>query len=437
MEMNDWLFYFISSCLFWAIIHISIGIFFTKKNVSFFLHIIVWIAFYTIEIIGSNYIDMPILRLNLEIIYSLCICMMLYCGSKRKKLIWILVINLLGMIAETVIGYIFIFANVEISQTEVLASFISEIMLLMILMGLKISNHSRSKRDMLLKYWCILFCMSVGSIFVLYTIIFLYTKIEDKSVTVFDMIFSAFVLKINFFALHIYENLLDRIGTQKQQIIFDKQIQLYKKQILEQEESNLNIRNIRHDIKNHLICIKECMDRNDLEYAKKYIHELLNGENYLKINSIMNSGNIVVDALVNYKYIEMQRLKIELETHIEIPYKMEFNDADICVILGNCLDNSIEAVSMIENLQLKKISIELIYRKNNLLLKIMNPYNGILKCGARGEYITTKENAKNHGVGLKSVKKAVQKYNGLVEINSENGIFQVQILLYASSANCK
>lgn len=436
MEMNDWLFYFISLCLFWAIIHVSIGIFFTKKDVPF-LYVIVWMAFYTIEIIGSKYIDMPILRLILEIVYSLCIYMMLYCRSIGKRLIWILVINLLGMITETIMGYIFIFANVEISQTDILTSIIIKIVILMILIGLKISNHSRLEWDILLKYWCTLFCMPVGSIFVLYTIITLYTKIEDKSVTVFDMIFSAFVLKINIFIFHMYENILNRIGTQKQQIKFDKQIELYKKQILEQEESNLNIRNIKHDIKNHLICIKECMDRNDLDYAKKYIHELLNGENYLKINSIMNSGNIVVDALINYKYMEMQRLKIELETHIEIPYNMEFNDADICVILGNCLDNSIEAVSMIENLQLKKISIELIYRKSNLLLKIMNPYNGILKSDTRGEYITTKENARNHGIGLKSVKKAVQKYNGLVEINSENGIFRVQILLYASSVNCK
>lgn len=433
--MNDFLFYLISSCLFFAIIQESMGIFFHKRDVPYFISIMAWVMFYVIEIIGTTYIGIPILRLLLDIVCSLCLCLILYFGSIRKRLIWILIVNLMGMITETIVGYAFIFIGLKIDQIKVLGSFVSKIILLMILIGLKASNYSRLKRDIPFKYWCVLFFISVGNIFVLNTIFSLCYKTENKNSPIFAMISSAFILATNFLILHIYENLSERMESQKQQIIFNKQIELCKNQIQEREESNHNIRNIKHDIENHLICIKEYMDRDELDYARKYINDLLMGKSYFQINSPINSGNIVVDALLNYKFMKMQQIGIEMKTHIEIPYDMDFNDADICIILGNCLDNSIEAVSIIDDMRPKIINIGLIYRKNNLIFSITNPFVGTIVQDKKGQYITTKKDAVNHGIGLNSVEKAVKKYNGLLEISSKNGIFKVQILLYAIGKN--
>lgn len=107
--MNDFLFYLISSCLFFAIIQESMGIFFHKRDVPYFISIMAWVMFYIIEIIGTTYIGIPILRLLLDIVCSLCLCLILYFGSIRKRLIWILIVNLMGMITETIVGYAFIF----------------------------------------------------------------------------------------------------------------------------------------------------------------------------------------------------------------------------------------------------------------------------------------------------------------------------------------
>ena len=67
-----------------------------------------------------------------------------------------------------------------------------------------------------------------------------------------------------------------------------------------------------------------------------------------------------------------------MKTLIEITYDMYFNDDDICIILGNCLDNSIEAVSIIDDMRPKIINIGLIYRKNNLIFSITNPFVGTI-----------------------------------------------------------
>lgn len=431
------LFYLISSFMFLIIIREAMDIFFVKKNVTFFLSVFAWMIFYIIEIIGTNYISIPILLLIFEMMSNLFLCMILYSGSLRKKLLWILFINFLGMVVESIVGYFFIFVDVSVSDTQMLGSFISKIILLMILILLKIFTHSRLKRDISIGYWFVLFFVPMGSIFILNTLFSLCESSKEKNASVMALLSSAVILSINFLIFHIYEFLSDRLEIRRQQIIFNKQVELCKNQIAEREESDLNIRNIKHDIENHLICIREFIDRNDMAFAKRYIEDLLSENNYFKSNSSINSGNIVVDTLLNYKNSVMQDLGIQMITHIEIPYNFEFNDADICVILGNCIDNSIEAVKVIDESSRRCITLELIYRKNSLILRISNPFRGNIMKDQHGNFITTKNEPENHGIGLISVAKAVKRYNGLVNITTNDNIFCVQILMYSMGKNYK
>lgn len=228
-----------------------------------------------------------------------------------------------------------------------------------------------------------------------------------------------------------------KLEFRKQQRYFNNQVELCKNQLNEWEKSSLSIRNIKHDIKNHLICIREYIERDNMQLAKKYIEDLLDEDIYLKSNSYIDSGNIVVDALLNYKNNIMHHLGINMTTHIEIPYNFNFNDADICVILSNCLDNSIEAVKRVKNKDQRLISLEFIYRKNSLMLKVTNPFCGNVIKDRHANYITTKKESGNHGIGIISIKKAVKKYNGLVNITTDNNIFCIQILMYPLKENYK
>lgn len=149
----------------------------------------------------------------------------------------------MGMITETIVGYVFIFGNIHFNQSKILGSFISKIILLMLLMILKVLNHNRLKRDIPFSYWCVLFSIPVGSIFILNTLFSLCEQSNDKNATVLSLLSSAVILGLNFMIFNVYKNLSDRMEITKQQIIFNKQIELCKDQIHEREESNLNIRN--------------------------------------------------------------------------------------------------------------------------------------------------------------------------------------------------
>ena len=102
---------------------------------------------------------------------------------------------------------------------------------------------------------------------------------------------------------------------------------------------------------------------------------------------------------------------LEQQIPIDLPYK----DSDICIILGNLLD--------------KEIRVYIMYFRHKFKIKVSNYYEGQLKKDGSGDYVTGKGDKINHGLGLKSVRTIVESYGGLMEISSEDFIFQVSILI--------
>ena len=91
------------------------------------------------------------------------------------------------------------------------------------------------------------------------------------------------------------------------------------------------------------------------------------------------------------------------------------------------MDNAIEAT---EKLEVEKdIFVSLMYRKEKLLIKVRNPYTGDLKKDRVGNYISEKKDRENHGIGLKSVRKVVEKYEGVMEIHTEDQIFEICVII--------
>ncbi len=109
--------------------------------------------------------------------------------------------------------------------------------------------------------------------------------------------------------------------------------------------------------------------------------------------------------------------------------KMEFKGADICLILGNLLENAVEAAEKAK--KKKYIKIQMKYDRGNLLIFLMNSYQGRLIKMKDKRLKSTKSDAGNHGVGLPSVYRAVAKYNGTVTVDdSIPERFLVRVVLY-------
>ena len=198
----------------------------------------------------------------------------------------------------------------------------------------------------------------------------------------------------------------------------------------ESVQLTLQLRDIKHNMKNNLISILAYAENKEYEKMTGFIEEIM-GEGGMMIASISNSGNIVIDSLIGYWYVTAQNKRIIFKTDICIPMIMPFKGADLSLILGNLLENAVEAAEKVE--ENRYINVKMKFDKNNLLLFVENSYKGKLLKTRDSRLKSTKSDAENHGVGLASVYRAVAKYHGSVIIeDSEPGKFKIRIVLYSN-----
>lgn len=202
------------------------------------------------------------------------------------------------------------------------------------------------------------------------------------------------------------------------------QLEAYDRQADEKRGKEREFRKMKHDMKNNMIYLKELLNT-DAEKAREFLDEYI-GQNEAT-DEISKSENLAVDALINYKNMTAREKGITIHLESQIPAELPYESTDLSIILGNLLDNAIEAT---EKLEVEKdIFVSLMYRKEKLLIKVRNPYTGDIKKDRTGNYISEKKDRENHGIGLKSVRKVVEKYEGVMEIHTEDQIFEICVII--------
>lgn len=145
--------------------------------------------------------------------------------------------------------------------------------------------------------------------------------------------------------------------------------------------------------------------------------------------TISKTDNSVVDALVNYKYTIAKRFGIDFIVKLEIPVSLPFDSADMCVILGNALDNALEA-NIRADIEKRYVKLNMRMERNNLVIIIENSFDGHISKDKKGKILTVKTNKIDHGLGLDSIQKAVNKYHGFMKKSYTKNVFTLEILLY-------
>ena len=140
---------------------------------------------------------------------------------------------------------------------------------------------------------------------------------------------------------------------------------------------------------------------------------------------ISKTDNIIVDALVNSKYTLAKRRGIDFIIELNIPRELPFENADLSIVLGNILDNALEA-----NSSEGKIFLSMKYEKSILFIFLKNTYDRPINRHKDGEIVTNKADASNHGIGLKSVRKITEKYYGasIIEIDEKEFVMKISMI---------
>jgi sensor histidine kinase YesM len=200
---------------------------------------------------------------------------------------------------------------------------------------------------------------------------------------------------------------------------------LLTKQVNEVQNMYMTMRGWRHDYHNHLQTLKAHIKMNQINKAKDYLDQL--ELDLDQINQLIESGNVNLDAILNSKLSLALKNDIEIHYKAEVPAELTVSDIDLCVLIGNLIDNAVEACDkMAETDGAKFIRLYIGVLKKQLYISVTNATNELVR-KLDEDYITTKRG--NHGHGLKRINHIVEKYEGYINRKNEPGVFVTEIML--------
>ena len=199
------------------------------------------------------------------------------------------------------------------------------------------------------------------------------------------------------------------------------QSDLIRKQTVEIQNMYRQMQEWRHDYRNHIQNMKNRLDGDQGE-LEQYLDEL--ADDLTQTDTSIQTGNVMADAVLNSKLSVAEQKSIQLNVKAHIPKGIEMTDVEMCSVLGNLLDNAIEAC---EKLPCDKrfLRVYIDKFKGQFYLSVQNSSPSIQR--DKGIFRTTK--AGTHGFGLFRIDRIAKKYGGYVNRQYEEGVFATELLL--------
>ncbi len=235
------------------------------------------------------------------------------------------------------------------------------------------------------------------------------------------------------YVVKTFQNMIVLNREKNSRIILEKQIGNMQEHIEETERIYSGIRSMKHDMKNTLAVIMELAGKDETE-LQTYLSEINKGFEQLEFR--FRTGNTVADVLLNMKYHEAVRTIPDIEIDAErllFSENMHIQSYDIGVIIGNALDNAIEACRKLKAEQQEAetfIRISSFTRGKMFFIEVENSFNGKVRRKKQSEFpVTEKSDNRAHGMGLANIKHTAEKYHGGVDWTAEGKVFMLSVMM--------
>lgn len=201
------------------------------------------------------------------------------------------------------------------------------------------------------------------------------------------------------------------------------QSDLMKKYCDEVESMYMKMRGWRHDYHNHIQAMQASMAMGKYEEVNEYLHQL--NDDLSNVDTVLKTGRVMVDAILNGKISIASQNDIPVNAKARVPQEAGLNDVDLCVIIGNLLDNAIEENKKLDR-ERRFIRIYMGAKNTHLYIAVTNAAG---KKRQRGNSFFPSSKGAMHGFGLARVAAIVKKYDGIFTADSEDGGFTAEVLL--------
>lgn len=367
-------------------ISVFINIFLGKSRLSLLLNRLTYVFYFLISTIGWLYGQSTTLNLILNTLPILLITLQYY-SSWSKKIFSVISSCAVGMFIDWM-GFA-VFGNTEIIES----GFIQAIIFLILCSLFRYYYKNQEDYSFKSRYSWLLILIAVGT-----ALIGVLTVNEDSS---YDYLIALILLFINFLNFYIYNLEQESFKAQHKLKLIETSNYAYQNQIKIMNESQQKIRFLRHDFYRHINKLKNLSEENDVQSIKQYLNEMEDAVVVKKEYS--KTGNDDVDSLLNYELSLAAEFGAEIIYDVNLPEKLNISSFDITIILGNLMDNAIEAL---RNSEKKLLKVNIQFNKGIIRIDIENSYDPKYK---------KKHDGREHGIELLSVENTLQKYHGKLD----------------------
>lgn len=209
----------------------------------------------------------------------------------------------------------------------------------------------------------------------------------------------------------------------------DKRIDAYQSDLMkkycdEVESMYTKMRGWRHDYHNHIQVVKANMSLGEYGQAADYLDKL--EQDLTEVDQVLKTGNVMVDAILNSKLSMIQERHIGVDATAAVPGDIAISGIDLSVLIGNLMDNAMEACLEIPEEKERFIRVYIDIVKKQLYISVTNSMKGRAVRAGEG-FLSRKQGS--HGFGLFRIDSIVAKYHGYLNRQSENGVFATEVML--------
>lgn len=405
------------------IIYKYMGVFFETRRTSGKIEFISFAIYYLLGTILFIYVNIPFVLLIYNLISFVALSYN-YESTLRNRILSAFFIILILVGVETIVGVLSGYLDFSLFAMNKYSSFYGIISgrIIAYAIFLVMNNFKNIKKGETVpnSNWFSIAFIPVSSLFVVLLLF------QARGISMMQVMTGVvLIMLINFATFYLYDVITAALSDKMQSMLILEQNKYYDKQLETIKTSLQTTSAIRHDLKNHMFSIHTLIENRDMDEALNYISEIMEDIGTRKDRSA--TGNTVIDSIVNFKLQEAEQSGIKSNLELKIPEKLDIPSFDMTVILGNLLDNAIKAVHEVK--ENPYINLKIKFDKGRLMIQVDNPYAGEI-IEENGQILTTHDDKENHGIGLQSVKKAIQKYDGIMNIEYDENIFSVTLLIY-------
>ena len=287
---------------------------------------------------------------------------------------------------------------------------------LIVLALIQISTQIIRKNDSIIPRWTI--PLVVGQLFSIFAeALLLQLSIYENISAFYIAIYSACLLYINLVICFYTETIKTAYNERHMRELAEQQLQIQVSYYEKEQQARDATRALWHDIKKYTNATQDLFQHGDMENAVQSLQQATTALS--EIHQTVDVGNAVVNGILERALEQVQNQGISLDFDAWVSDQLPISAVDLYIIMGNTIDNAIEACQQVPAADFPTISLTLRQQNHTLFYAIDNP-------------IPAKQGKKPgdvHGYGIRNVKNCVAKYHGMTTVSKQDGVFSVQIQL--------